>query len=142
MQKIRVVGVGAFGSFVGDEFHRNGHEDANPHAASRGVSVRAIRGDSADPDELTIARKCRGRVEREARFEFLRRRSFRGLSPRRWFIEHINEARSRLELVPRIINSPEAVQKLERLHGPAVVPENGKLVLNEDDGLIDLEKAI
>jgi glycine/D-amino acid oxidase-like deaminating enzyme len=147
MQKIRVVGVGAFGSFVGDEFHRNGYEvigydDANPHAASRGVSVRTIRGDYADPEELAVARKCRDEWKEKHGSNFYADGRFVVYRPDDDFIEHINEARARLKLVPRIINSPEAVKKLERLYGPAVVPENGKLVLNEDDGLIDLEKAI
>lgn len=42
----------------------------------------------------------------------------------------------------RPINSPEALDRLRRVIGLDIVAKNGKVVLNEDDGLIDLDKIL
>ena len=144
---IHFVGLGVFGTFIAQEFRRqgypvNGYDNGDAAAASRGVNVRTIRGDYSDPEELRIAYDCRNNWEEEQKHYFVK--------PGRWVayhnddptIENINKARKSMGFEERAINSPEALDKLLQVFGLDIVAKNRKVVLNEDDGLIDLDKIL
>lgn len=141
------VGLGVFGSFIAQEFRRQGYavkgyDNGDDAAASRGVNVRTIRGDYSDPEELRIAYKCRNDWEEMQRQYFIK--------PGRWVayhhddptIENINKARKSMGFEQRVINSSESLNRLSRVFGPDIFAKNDKVVLNEDDGLIDLDKIL
>ena len=61
---VHIVGLGAFGSFIAQEFRSEGYsvkgyDNGEEAAVSRGVNVRTIRGDYSDPEEMNVAYKCR-----------------------------------------------------------------------------------
>ena len=149
MSKLPVyfVGLGIFGTFIAQDFQRQGHpvkgyDNGDNAAASRGVNVRTIRGDYSDPEEFRIAYDCRNNWEEKQKQYFTK--------PGRWVayhhddptIENINKARKIIGFEERPINSPEALERLRRVFGLDIVAKNGKVVLNEDDGLIDLAKIL
>ena len=142
---IHVIGLGAFGThiaklFQSDGYVVQGYDNGDEAAASRGVNVRTIRGDYSDLTEMRIAYRCRSCWEQNETFKKTGRLvAYYQDDPT---IEDINEARQILGLHQREINSPQALRELQQVYGFDLVAGNRKLVLNEDDGLIDLGKIL
>lgn len=144
---IYFIRLGVFGLFIAQEFHKQdypvkGYDNGDKAVASRGVNVRTIRGDYSDPKEMKIAYSCRSYWEKEQKLYFTK--------PGRWVvyhqddptIENINKARKSMGLQERVINSPEALNELQRVFGLDIVVKNGKVIHNEDDGLVNLDKIL
>ena len=57
-------------------------------------------------------------------------------------IEYVNEARETMGFQRRMINSPQLLKELQRVYGLDIVTKNGKVVFNDDGGLINLEEVL